>query len=900
MANGESFVDIHADDRLLKADLDRIRRTITAEVSKAEKAATVKVSAGLDPGAAKILAEYDQALQSVAADAARTAVAVQKLGSALGPEMAGRLGSSGLTRAVTDLQRLGLTAEQVADNADQVAASMKRAATATSGLGGKSLTQLDDLENSTRRAADATDGLGVEMKKASVGGNLFGNIVGDATASLGPFGLALGQLTEYSTESLFEGLGRKFGGASTAITATGVATAGAGTAAAASVAPIAASAVALDGQAVAAGTAAVALNAEAAAAGTATAASSVLLPVLVGVAAAVGAAIIAYKVFSGDSTENARVQTEKLSKALAENAQNFVSVADAARASKGVYEDAATSQVLLAEAITSSFDDPRQQRITNSLDVLGLTILDLDAAIKTIDAGPDVFASMFTTVRDEDTRTSLARLVTDIEDIDVALRNLETFGRTGTGSVGTGLFSRAEAEAISANEAIVAQIRALAELKDTADDITRDDVAAQFFSRIATEGDRASRALADQASAWAVLNGVSESGVEAFERFVQLSEAATVETIDFAAAERGRAVALASTGDTLRESNRLMREMSVAVTDVAGQSSLFGEQIARIDFTKISDADLSGLQAQIGGLREATDGWAASVTDKLAPTLSGLAAGLGEEFSLSGLLAGADAALLALEQQTGATQLLIGAGFEATAQTYADIIAEAGPAAGQKFFEDFASLGDDAAKEAADQAVSQFGSKRSALVAQWSTIGETLGATIAPDIYNAVRLALTGSPFRPVIDTNSIAAQLAARTYTVRVDAAFSTAALTRFGSQFRFAGGPVAAGQSVFVNEVGQESFRDMFGRLSMLSGEPFSTFTAPTAGTVLNHVETANVVSRPHVTVVTDAGLLAEIAELRAALERAPAITVHAHTTNPEALGSSVYWAHKKRQGR
>jgi len=73
----------------------------------------------------------------------------------------------------------------------------------------RNVSDLQELGNTAKKTGKDVDGLGVDFKRASVAGNLFGNIVGDAAASLGPFGLALGQLTEYGSESLFEGLGNK-------------------------------------------------------------------------------------------------------------------------------------------------------------------------------------------------------------------------------------------------------------------------------------------------------------------------------------------------------------------------------------------------------------------------------------------------------------------------------------------------------------------------------------------------------------------------------------------------------------------------------------------------------------------------------------------------------------------
>lgn len=193
---GEGFVRIVIDDRAAVKGAVELGRKLD-EVTKERK---VEVDTGPAQRDVKaLLAEFDKTTAGMVDKLRATGRAADALGQALGPDLAAKLGRSGLLKTVTDLEKVGLSADEVAANVDQIAGSVR--ALNAADLGG--------LTAELNQAGAAADRLSVDMKRASVGGNLFGNIIGDAAASLGPFGLALGQLAEYTSESLFEGLGQR-------------------------------------------------------------------------------------------------------------------------------------------------------------------------------------------------------------------------------------------------------------------------------------------------------------------------------------------------------------------------------------------------------------------------------------------------------------------------------------------------------------------------------------------------------------------------------------------------------------------------------------------------------------------------------------------------------------------
>lgn len=75
-----------------------------------------------------------------------------------------------------------------------------------------------------------------------------------------------------------------------------------------------------------------------------------------------------------------------------------------------------------------------------------------------------------------------------------------------------------------------------------------------------------------------------------------------------------------------------------------------------------------------------------------------------------------------------------------------------------------------------------------------------------------------------------------------RVAAANRQAAATAANSENndRWSGGPVSAGQTYTVNELGQEAFLSASGKLSMINAPAFGSWKAPSKGTVINAAQT------------------------------------------------------------
>lgn len=120
--------------------------------------------------------------------------AADELARAMGPEMAAALGRSGIAEKVGELNRMGLTFEDIEANADELYASMKR---------------LDDVQLA---AVDQGLGnLGGKLRDVRDTGDqsrsVLANMVGNSTQSLvglggilGDLSMALGQIGEYATE----------------------------------------------------------------------------------------------------------------------------------------------------------------------------------------------------------------------------------------------------------------------------------------------------------------------------------------------------------------------------------------------------------------------------------------------------------------------------------------------------------------------------------------------------------------------------------------------------------------------------------------------------------------------------------------------------------------------------
>ena len=166
----------------VKRELKSIEGDFDDTATAGEKVATV-----LSKMAAELDTELDRAAQ--AADA---------LSAALGPELAGR---ADVGQLVGDLQRMGLTFEEITADADKLAASLKEIDAVQmkgldSGLGGVK-TKFGEMDDSVRGSR-----------------SVLANMVGNATQDLGALGglagsagVAIGQMGEYMADATLNGQG---------------------------------------------------------------------------------------------------------------------------------------------------------------------------------------------------------------------------------------------------------------------------------------------------------------------------------------------------------------------------------------------------------------------------------------------------------------------------------------------------------------------------------------------------------------------------------------------------------------------------------------------------------------------------------------------------------------------
>lgn len=183
-----------------QASIAKFGQSITKslqEAGKASKAALKQLEEGATDSrtAAQRLADsIGNVADRVESDLKASVKAADALSAALGPEMAARLGRNGLQKLVTDLNRAGLTMQDIEGEAETLAASIRR---------------LDDINLSAvtgqaEKLDSAIAGVGHQADKSrSVFANFTGNAIQELPgvgAAIGPLNMALGQFTEYATE----------------------------------------------------------------------------------------------------------------------------------------------------------------------------------------------------------------------------------------------------------------------------------------------------------------------------------------------------------------------------------------------------------------------------------------------------------------------------------------------------------------------------------------------------------------------------------------------------------------------------------------------------------------------------------------------------------------------------
>jgi hypothetical protein len=171
-------------------------RQVTSELRKVDRSLADTETAA--QRAARVLGQMADQAETELQQAARAADA---LAAALGPEMAAKLGRNGIAEQIGQLNRMGLTFEDIEADADSLAASMRRldevqTSAVNQGLGNLS-GKLNDTEGAARGANSAL-------------ANMIGNTAQDVSGlsgNLGSLGVAIGQMGEYAADAALDGAG---------------------------------------------------------------------------------------------------------------------------------------------------------------------------------------------------------------------------------------------------------------------------------------------------------------------------------------------------------------------------------------------------------------------------------------------------------------------------------------------------------------------------------------------------------------------------------------------------------------------------------------------------------------------------------------------------------------------
>lgn len=144
------------------------------QAGREAKRAFDQIEAGTEDSrtaAQRLAASLDKVADTLEADLKASTKAVDALAQALGPDMAKALGQNGLKRLVTDLNRAGLTMEEIQADAGTLAASLKR---------------LDDVNLSavTGETKQLNAEVGRTSAEAERARGVFGGFVGGATSEI--------------------------------------------------------------------------------------------------------------------------------------------------------------------------------------------------------------------------------------------------------------------------------------------------------------------------------------------------------------------------------------------------------------------------------------------------------------------------------------------------------------------------------------------------------------------------------------------------------------------------------------------------------------------------------------------------------------------------------------------
>lgn len=176
-------------DRSMKFTLDFLAKTAGLKnAAELADALGEELDDSVDSGK-KLAAAMRFTADRIESDLAETRQMADRLGNALGPEMAAKLGQSRLDEWAVKIRQAGLTADQLDENIDDITASIKRMDAAAESV--------DGFDQSMKKAGDTTD------QTRSVVANFAGNAVQELpgiTGAMGPLNMAIGQFAEYASE----------------------------------------------------------------------------------------------------------------------------------------------------------------------------------------------------------------------------------------------------------------------------------------------------------------------------------------------------------------------------------------------------------------------------------------------------------------------------------------------------------------------------------------------------------------------------------------------------------------------------------------------------------------------------------------------------------------------------
>ena len=186
--------------REAQASIAKFGQSITKSLQQAgreSRKALKQIEEGADDSrtaAQRLAASIGTVADKLDTELTKSAAAADALSKALGPEFAQRVGRNGINKLVTDLNRAGVTLEDITAEADTLAASLRQLDDVNlRALGG----ELDTVDRKMRDVGDNTD------RTRSVMANFTGNAAQEipgVSQALGPLNTAIGQFAEYAAE----------------------------------------------------------------------------------------------------------------------------------------------------------------------------------------------------------------------------------------------------------------------------------------------------------------------------------------------------------------------------------------------------------------------------------------------------------------------------------------------------------------------------------------------------------------------------------------------------------------------------------------------------------------------------------------------------------------------------